>query len=144
MTPAREIDFAMLRVGMVDEMSWTVDNALVDAFAALSGDHNPLHVDAAYARANGFPDRISHGFLLGAKVSAFIGMLTPGRRCLLLEESLAFPNPVFPGDTITLRGEVVELWPEQAMMRLKVKATKTAVTGKLVVVGRGSILCLLS
>jgi len=129
-----------LLVGMKAELVWDVDETEVDTFASLSGDVNPMHVDAQYARARGFDNRIAHGFLLGSKVSAFIGTVIPGRRCLLLEETLAFPNPVYPGDRIVISGQVVELWPEQSLLKLKFRATK--MNGeKSVIVGRGTVLC---
>ena len=129
-----------LLVGMKAELVWDVDETEVDTFASLSGDVSPMHVDAQYARARGFDNRIAHGFLLGSKVSAFIGTVIPGRRCLLLEETLAFPNPVYPGDRIVISGQVVELWPEQSLLKLKFRATK--MNGeKSVIVGRGTVLC---
>jgi acyl dehydratase len=141
MTEARDLSFAMLETGMCSTLEWTVDDAMIDAFAALSGDQNPLHVDRAYAREHGFDDRVAHGFLLGAKVSAFIGMIIPGKRCLLVEETIAFPNPVFPGDRVTLTGEIAELWPDQQLLKLKLKASKASPEGGTTTVARGSVLC---
>lgn len=135
-----DFSFADLTLSQRVVLTWAVDNATIDAFAAVSGDRNPLHVDADYARAQGFQDRVSHGFLLGSKVSALVGMLLPGKRCLLLEEQLAFPNPVFAGDVVEVAGEIAELWPEQTMMRIKIKATKQGAL-KPITVGRGWVLC---
>src|SRR5215212_3865347 len=105
MSQVADLSFADLQVGMQAQLAWDVSEADIDAFASLSGDINPMHVDAAFARARGFRDRVAHGFLLGSKVSAFVGTTIPGRRCLLLEQSLAFPNAVFSGDTVTVTGE---------------------------------------
>ena len=132
--------FSDLHVGLRAALTWQVTHAEIDAFAALSGDRNPLHADASYARALGFKDRVTHGFLLGSKVSALAGMLLPGQRCLLLEEQLAFPNPVFAGDTVEVAGVVAELWPDQNMLRVKIRASKPGET-KPVTVGRGWVLC---
>jgi acyl dehydratase len=129
-----------LAVGLVRELDWTVAPGDLDAFAAVSGDINPLHVDPEFARLKGFPDRVAHGFLLGAKVSAFVGTVMPGRDCLLLETQLAWPSPCFAGDTVRLRGEIVELSKENRVMRIKMRATVARV-GTSVVVGRGWVLC---
>jgi acyl dehydratase len=137
---ALDLSLDALPVGYTATIAWTAENAEIDAFAAVSGDYNPLHMDPAYATSLGFADRVSHGMLLGAKLSGFIGMVLPGRRCLLLEQTLAFPNAVLPGDRVTLTGEVAEIWPDQSMLRLKVRATKPG-AGKPIVVARGSVLC---
>ncbi len=140
MTSAREIAFEDLSPGVSADISWTAEVAEIESFANLSGDSNPLHMDGAYARERGFADRVAHGFLLGAKVSALIGMFLPGRRCLLVEESLNFPNPVYPGDEVTLSGEVVDTHTDLALVNLKIRGEKKDEGGAQSVV-RGNVLC---
>ena len=140
MTSAREIAFEDLSPGVSADISWTAEVAEIESFANLSGDSNPLHMDGAYARERGFADRVAHGFLLGAKVSALIGMFLPGRRCLLVEESLNFPNPVYPGDEVTLSGEVVDTHTDLALVSLKIRGEKKDEDGAQSVV-RGNVLC---
>ena len=140
MTNAREIAFEDLSPGVSADISWTAEVAEIEQFANLSGDRNPLHMDGAYARERGFADRVAHGFLLGAKVSALIGMFLPGRRCLLVEESLNFPNPVYPGDEVTLSGEVVDTHTDLALVNLKIRGEKKDEGGAQSVV-RGNVLC---
>ena len=140
MTSAREIAFEDLSPGVSADISWTAEVAEIESFANLSGDRNPLHMDGAYARERGFADRVAHGFLLGAKVSALIGMFLPGRRCLLVEESLNFPNPVYPGDEVTLSGEVVDTHTDLALVSLKIRGEKKDEDGAQSVV-RGNVIC---
>ena len=140
MTSAREITFEDLSPGVSADISWTAEVAEIESFADLSGDRNPLHMDGAYARERGFADRVAHGFLLGAKVSALIGMFLPGRRCLLVEESLNFPNPVYPGDEVTLSGEVMDTHTDLALVSLKIRGEKKDEGGAQSVV-RGNVLC---
>ena len=140
MVTARDLTIDDLRVGMNAELIWTVDAIEIDRFADISGDVNPMHVDAQHAKSLGHQDRLAHGFLLGSKISAFIGTILPGRRCLLLEEALSFPNPVYPGDRITISGQVTELWADRALLKLKFRATKPA-DDKRTVVCRGTVLC---
>lgn len=140
MTSAREIAFEDLSPGVSADISWTAEVAEIESFANLSGDRNPLHMDGAYARERGFADRVAHGFLLGAKVSALIGMFLPGRRCLLVEESLNFPNPVYPGDEVTLSGEVVDTYTDLALVSLKIRGEKKD-EGEAQSVVRGNVLC---
>jgi len=125
---------------MTAELRWSVTAAQIDAFAELSGDFNPLHVDAGFAKARGFADRVAHGLLLGSKVSTLMGMVLPGRDCLLLEVQLSWPKPVYPGDEILLTSEVVELSEEQKLLRVKIKAV-TRRDAQMVTVGRGAVLC---
>ena len=140
MINAREIAFEDLSPGVSADISWTAEVAEIESFADLSGDRNPLHMDGAYARERGFADRVAHGFLLGAKVSALIGMFLPGRRCLLMEENLNFPNPVYPGDEVTLSGEVVDTHTDLALVSLKIRGEKKDEDGAQSVV-RGNVLC---
>jgi acyl dehydratase len=84
----------------------TISTEVVDAFAALSGDYNPLHTDERYATNSSFGARVVHGFLLGAFVSKLIGMQLPGTYALIVSESLKFHVPVFVGQTITVAGTV--------------------------------------
>ena len=106
----------------------------------LSGDRNPLHVDADFARSRGFPDVVAHGYLLGSKVSALVGMLLPGRDCLILETTMAYPKAIHPGDSVRVVGEVDLLSPEQRVLRVKIRAHRIE-AGREVLVGRGSVLC---
>ena len=137
---ACDLAISALAPGMTASFEVWIDDAVIDAFAAVSGDFNDLHVDADYARSRGFRDRVAHGFLIGSKFSALVGMFLPGKRCLLLEQTLAFPNPVFPGDCVLVQGEISELWPEQNSMKLKFRASRLE-QGKTITVARGSALC---
>ena len=137
---AKDLSFDDIRVGDRAEMVWTPVAADIVAFAELSGDHNPLHTDRAYAETHGFSDCVVHGFLAGAKVSALIGMLLPGRRSLLLESRLSHPNPVFAGDVVVLRGDVRERWPDLRVIELSIKGIK-AQDGKDKAVIQGKVIC---
>jgi 3-oxoacyl-[acyl-carrier protein] reductase len=92
--------FATLSEG--DEGCWTHTIAAeeVDAFAALSGDDNPLHMDDAYARANGFRGRVVHGMLLSAWLSRVLGTLFPGPGVLWLSQTIRFAHAVYIGDSV--------------------------------------------
>jgi acyl dehydratase len=79
------------------------------AFAQLSGDHNPLHEDDAYAAAAGFGGRIAHGVLGLAVVTGLLNQrgLTRGTLLAFLGLSWSFRRPVRPGDTLMVRVRVV-------------------------------------
>jgi acyl dehydratase len=132
--------FDAMTPGTSATFDWTVTEAEIDGFAALSGDINPLHVDADHARAEGFEDRVAHGFLLGAKVSALIGTRLPGKRCLLLEQRLAYPDPVYPGNEVTISAEIAERQEDLQLVTLNIRATRMQ-NGTALTVARGKVTC---
>lgn len=90
----------------------TVDIGDLTAFAGLTGDHYPLHVDEEYAKGTRFGTRITHGPLVFAFAVGLVGMSGfYGNAIVALVEvkSLRALKPVIPGDTVKVRAEVVEL-----------------------------------
>ena len=83
-----------------------VTDEAIDAFAELSGDDNPIHLDDAYAAESMFGGRVAHGMLSAAAVSAALASL-PGD-IVYLEQELSFNAPVRPGETVRAAVEVVE------------------------------------
>ena len=98
--------FESFSVGETAGLERVVDAREVDAFAKLTGDLNPLHVDAAYASSKKFGGRVAHGMLLASYVSTLVGMEIPGRSALLLSQSAEFRKPVLLGDRIRLELKV--------------------------------------
>jgi acyl dehydratase len=111
-----------LTIGREAGIEWRVRAEDIDAYAALSGDRNPLHLDDDHARGRGFRGRLAHGGLLGAKISQLLGTKLPGRRCLVLEQSLVHLKPVYVGDRVRIAGRVREVWPELAVVEIAVTA----------------------
>ena len=129
-------------VGQTVNHVWHVKEEQIDQFSLLSGDYNPLHISAEYAVNNGYKNRIAHGYLFGAQLSGIIGMLLPGENSLLLEQKLAFPEPIYPDDIILINCTVKEIWEDLSLIDLKIMAKKKMVEGqenKTVV--RGSVQC---
>ena len=93
------------------------------AFSNLSGDFNPLHTDAAYAQSTPFKQRVVFGFLLGAYVSQLVGMHLPGKRALILKESLDFKKPVHIGDPIVITGIVISKSESTGIIEIKILIT---------------------
>ena len=69
-----------------------------DAFAELSGDDNPIHVDEAFSSKTRFGRTVSHGMLLGTILRGMLDRLVPGGR--QLEQKLMFPSPTYAGDAM--------------------------------------------
>jgi 3-oxoacyl-[acyl-carrier protein] reductase len=98
----RVLDFAEIQVGDKAELSHTIAQGDVDAFAQLTGDFNPLHVDETFSRKTLFRRPVVHGMLSASFISTMIGTLLPGSGALWTSQTLEFVAPAFVGDTITV------------------------------------------
>lgn len=107
-----------LAVGASAEMSRTVTDIDVMSYAAITGDYNPVHVDAEAAAKTMFRGRIAHGMLSAGFISAVLAMKLPGPGAIYLSQSLRFTRPVRLGDTVTARVEVIETIPAKKRVRL--------------------------
>lgn len=110
-----------LEVGQTAEFTKTISEADVYAFAGITGDFNPVHVDQVAAEASMFGGRIAHGMLTASLISTVIGMKLPGPGCIYMSQSLRFNAPVRFGDTITAVAEVREKNVEKNRMTLATK-----------------------
>lgn len=107
MSTAEDRAFESLQVGETCVREHTLTAAMAADFASLSGDYNPLHTDATYVASTQFGKLVVHGMLLGALVSELVGMHLPGKKCLIVKESLEFKLPAFVGDTVEVQGTIV-------------------------------------
>jgi 3-hydroxybutyryl-CoA dehydratase len=129
--------FDELRVGQTAEITRVVGGADIEAFAAVSGDVNPVHLDEAYARGTPFGGRIAHGMLAAAYISAVLGTELPGPGAIYLSQSLRFRRPVKIGDPVTARVTVKALDADKAHATFE---TLCFVAGKTVVDGEALIM----
>lgn len=90
------------------EVTKTINDAAVKAFANLCGDDNPLHVDGTFARNTRFKGRIGQGMLTASLFSTTLTRLTRGL-FVYVSQDLRFTAPVHLGDTITAKAEVTEI-----------------------------------
>ena len=100
--------YSELTIGQTAEYSKLIEARDIQLFAAVSGDVNPVHLDAAFAATTPFGGCIAHGMLSGAIISAAIAMELPGPGTIYLGQSLRFSLPVKAGDTLTVKLEVTE------------------------------------
>src|SRR5262245_9389345 len=110
----------------------------VEAFARLSGDVNPLHVDPVFAGTTSFRRPLVHGMLSAAHLSAIIGTRLPGPGALWFQQQFEFPTPVFVGDEIefTLRVEHKSI----ATRTIRVRAEGRNQNGAIVLKGEGTVM----
>ncbi|MET0183763.1 MAG: MaoC family dehydratase [Caulobacterales bacterium] len=101
--------FEELSIGQAAERVSEVTEDVIAQFANVSGDRNPVHLDAAYAATTAFKERIAHGMLSAAYISAVLGMDLPGPGAIYVSQSLNFLRPVKIGAQVTARVEVKAL-----------------------------------
>jgi 3-hydroxybutyryl-CoA dehydratase len=106
-------------VGDVAEVTYTVTTETIREFVTASGDDNPIHSDASFAAGTRFGRVIAPGMLTGSFVSSVIGTRLPGPGTIYLSQNFRFLRPVFIGDCVTARVEVVERVAERNRLRLR-------------------------
>ncbi|MCW8085781.1 MaoC family dehydratase [Sabulicella glaciei] len=129
--------FEDLSVGQKARFSKTITEADILLFAAVSGDTNPVHIDAEAAKATAFGERIAHGMLSASLISTVLGTRLPGPGTIYLAQTLKFRAPVRIGDTVTATAEVTALDPARKRATL---ATVCTVAGKTVLEGEATVM----
>jgi 3-hydroxybutyryl-CoA dehydratase len=129
--------FDELSVGQSAERTHVVGAGDIAAFAAVSGDANPMHLDEVYASTTTFGGRIAHGMLSAAYLSALLGNQLPGPGAIYLSQSLRFRRPVRIGDEVTARVTVKALDEKRGHVTLD---TVCLVAGKTVLDGEARVM----
>lgn len=114
--------YSEITIGQTATYSKIVRELDIQLFAAVSGDVNPIHLDASFAGSTSFGERIAHGMLTASFISAALAMELPGPGCIFVEQSLKFRLPVKIGDEITIELEVVDKRDRRQMVTVDCKA----------------------
>lgn len=129
------------KVGDSAEITKTIEQADINAFADVTGDHNPVHVDEAFAQTTRFGRTIAHGMLSASLISAVLANKLPGAGSIYLGQTLQFVAPVFPGDEITARVTVKEIREGKPIMKLETvcinQRDEVVIRGEATVLSRG-------
>jgi len=129
--------FEQLSVGQTASFAKTITEADILLFSAVSGDTNPLHINAEFAATTMFKERIAHGMLGASLISTVLGTKLPGPGCIYLDQSLRFRAPVRIGATVTATVTITALDAEKKHATL---ATVCRVAGKKVIDGEAVLL----
>ncbi|HPI62683.1 MAG TPA: MaoC family dehydratase, partial [Alphaproteobacteria bacterium] len=119
-----------LQIGMEASLTKKVQEKDVLSFSEISGDKNPVHLDAAFAKTTRFKERIAHGLLSASFISAVFGMKMPGPGSIYLSQTLQFKAPVKIGDTVTAKVKVKNI----DLNRARVIFETTCSVGELLVI----------
>ena len=141
-TPVTEmienVTYDEISIGQVARLSRQLTIADIQAFAAVSGDTNPAHLDADYANDTVFHGVIAHGMWSGALISALLGTEFPGPGTIYLNQDLHFIRPVRIGDTLTVTVTVTT--KDDAKKRLTLDCDVVNQHGEKVVTGVATVL----
>lgn len=119
------------------EFSFTQDEVV--KFAEVTGDKNPVHLDAAYAAGTMFKKPIMHGFLGGSVFSKVFGTLFPGEGTIYLKQSMAFMRPMFVEVTYEVKMTVKEVNKEKHRATVETVIADKA-TGDVVISGEATVM----
>ena len=132
-----ELAYADINVGDEASLSRTITEAHIVSFAGITGDFNPVHVDAEYAQQSMFGERIAHGMLMAGLISTVLGMQLPGSNAIYLGQDLKFTAPVKIGDTVTVTATVTEKRDDKRIIKLRTAVSNQK--GELVVDGNAVV-----
>ena len=122
MSQLSNFSYDEITIGQTASYSKQISEVDIQLFAAVSGDVNPVHLDADYAATTVFGERIAHGALTGAIISAALALELPGPGTIYLGQTLRFRKPVKIGDTITVQLEVTEKRDDKKFVTLQCTA----------------------
>src|SRR5829696_4115683 len=125
-------------VGDSAEVTKTIEQSDIDAFARVTGDHNPVHVDEEFAKTTRFGRQIAHGMLTASLISAVLANKLPGEGSVYLGQSLQFVAPVFPGDEVTAWVTVKQVREDKPIVKLDTICMNQR--GEVVIRGEATVL----
>jgi len=129
--------YEQIAVGDKAEITRTISESDVYLFAGITGDTNPAHLNEEYAKTTKFGKRIAHGILVCGLISNVLGNQLPGNGTIYMSQTVKFLSPIYFGDTITARAEVIEKRDEKK--RVVLKTTCVNQEGNLVVEGEAVV-----
>ena len=106
------------KIGDSVQLTKTFGDTEIEKFAELTGDRNPLHMDAAFAAGTRFKRRIAQGILTASLISTCIGMQLPGTGAIYVDQTFRFVRPVYVGDTVTLTATVSHICEDKPLLTL--------------------------
>jgi len=116
-----------LREGHVFRLPFTISQKTVDAFADISGDDNPVHLDDAYAQKQGFDRRVVYAGLILTVLSRFLGTRLPGHGCVWHSLAIKFRKPLYINESAEMVGTVTYVSAAQHVLRLKLEVLRETV-----------------
>ena len=130
-------DFETVREGDTRSLTRSISEADIRRFVEMTGDDNPLHVDAAYAAQTPFKEIVVHGMLGASFISTVIGTQLPGPGALWVSQAMEFHLPVRLGDTLTVVCTVLRKHARDRLLELDTRISNQH--GQQVLSGLGKV-----
>ncbi len=111
------------KVGDSESVTVTITDEMVRAFAALSGDDNPVHLNDEFAAKTRFGKRIAHGMLLGALLSRVAGTKIPGPGTIVISQDIRYKEPCYIGDTVTAEIKILHVRADKPIVKIASRVT---------------------
>lgn len=125
-----EYTFEECNIGLEESFTVAVTEEMMRMFCDISGDENPMHMDAEYASKHGYDNRLVYGLLTTSFYSRLVGMRLPGKYCILKSIDVSYERPVYIGDVLTVTGRVKE--KDDRFMQILIKGRIKNQFGKTV------------
>ena len=138
MIDACEYQFNDIKIGQTETFELVITESMLDDFARLSGDYNPLHMNENYAYSTIFKRRVCHGMLVASFFSRLVGMYIPGKNALYFSQTLKFIHPCFIDDTLKIEGKVLDKSESTKLITLKTSVFNDM--GKCIIDGQAKVL----
>ena len=126
--------FEDLKIGQTESFKVVVNEQMMNDFLNISGDNNPLHIDGEFAKKQGYNDMVVYGLLTTSFISKLVGVLLPGKYCLLQGIEVKYLKPVYINDELIISGTIDEL--HESVKRATVKVVIVNGTNQKVLKGK--------
>lgn len=125
-------------IGQTATIEKTLDKQTVVAFASVSEDYNPIHLDEDFAKTTQFERPIVHGMLASSLISGLLASKVPGAGSIYLGQSLKFLRPIFVGETVTAKVEVISVREDKPIAVISTQVL--SVNGEVAVDGEATVM----
>ena len=136
MPDAASLTYDGIKIGKAFTFQRTISKEDIFTFSELTGDRNPLHIDEEFGRNRKFGKNIVHGMLVSSLFSTLVGMHCPGEKSLYMSQTLHFKLPLFMGETVTVKGTVIE---KNDAIRLVTMKTEIFRGSEVIVTGEAKV-----
>jgi acyl dehydratase len=125
-------------IGQTATIEKTLDKQTVEAFASVSEDNNPIHLDEDFAKTTQFERPIVHGMLASSLISGLLASKVPGAGSIYLGQSLKFVRPIFVGETVTAKVEVTSVHDDKPIAVISTQVLNA--NGEVAVDGEATVM----
>jgi 3-hydroxybutyryl-CoA dehydratase len=132
----KKFDFTKIKIGDYAEVSEKMTIKMVESFANISKDFNPIHLNKSYALKSRYKGQIIHGLMAVSLFSGLFGTKLPGEGCVYKLQNIFFKRPIYVDDIVLAKIEIVSIDIKKKIIKFK---TSCYVSNKIVIDGAAEI-----